>query len=87
MLVAQGNLTEALKSYRESLAIRGSLDLSVSHMRIADVASKSNDKATARTEFSAAREISARLAVLSPDNANWKNDLAWIDRQLAALGR
>ena len=40
-----------------------------------------------RAELSAAREISARLAALSPDNATWKDDLAFIDAQLAALGR
>ena len=56
-------------------------------MKVADVASKSGDKATARVELAAAREISARLAKLSPDNVVWKKDLAWIDAQLAALGR
>ena len=62
-------------------------DLSVSHMRIADVARKSGDATTARAEFAAAREISARLAALSPDNADWKADLAYIDEQLAGLGK
>ena len=99
VLVAQGDLTGALKAYRDSLAIRDRLarsdpgnagwqrDLSVSQMKVADVASKSGDKATARVELAAAREISARLAKLSPDNVVWKKDLAWIDAQLAALGR
>jgi hypothetical protein len=55
-------------------------------MRLADVYIRSGDKATARTELTAAREISARLAALSPDNATWKNDLTWIDGTLADLG-
>ena len=41
----------------------------------------------ARAEFAAAREASARLAALSPDNAASKNDLAWIDAQVVGLGQ
>ena len=54
-------------------------------MKLATVAAKSGDKTTARAEFIVAREISARLAALSPDNADWKHDLAFIDTQIAAL--
>ena len=27
----------------------------------------------------------ARLTILSPDNATWKNDLAWFDGQIEEL--
>jgi hypothetical protein len=28
-----------------------------------------------------------RMTSLSPDNAEWKRDLAWFDRQIAELAR
>ena len=60
---------------------------STARAKLANAARKSGDAATAHAEFAAARDISARLAALSQDNADWKNDLAWIDAQLAGLGK
>ena len=33
------------------------------------------------------RAIMLRMTSLSPDNAVWKRDLAWFDRQIAGLAR
>ena len=33
----------------------------------------------------AGKAIMDRLVKLSPDNAGWKRDLAWLDQQIAAL--
>src|SRR5271165_5962487 len=45
------------------------------------------DNGEAREALEAGRAIMTRLVALSPDNAGWKKDLAWFDRQLAALKR
>jgi hypothetical protein len=46
---------------------------------------QSGDSAKARDYLRRGREIMAHLTKLSPDNAQWKQDLAWFDRQIAEL--
>jgi tetratricopeptide (TPR) repeat protein len=96
VLVAQGNLPEALKSYRDGLAIADRLakadpgnagwqrDLSVSYAKLADVSKRSGETATALDMLQQGRAIIVRLTTLSPDNAVWKRDLARFDRQITA---
>jgi hypothetical protein len=99
VLVAQGNLPEALKSHRDGLAMMDPLaksnpgnalwqhDLSVSYWKLAGAFRKAGDKAMALDALRQGRAIMVRLTSLSPDNAAWKRDLAWIDGQIAELGR
>jgi tetratricopeptide (TPR) repeat protein len=97
VLVAQGNLPEALKTYQAGLAIRDRLsksdpgnagwqrDLAVSFSKLADVHKQLGEKAKARDYLRQGQAILARLTKLSPDNAEWKSDLAWFDGQIAVL--
>jgi hypothetical protein len=99
MLVVQGNLPEALKSYRDDLAIADRLakadpgnagwqrDLSVSYTRLAYVLRKAGDTTKALDALRQGRAIMVRMTSLSPDNAVWKRDLAWFDGQIAELAR
>jgi hypothetical protein len=99
VLVAQGNLREALKSFRDRLAIADRLakadpgdalwqrDLSVSYSRLADAFRKAGDKTKALDSLRQGRAIMVRMTSLSPDNAVWKRDLAWFDRQIVELAR
>ena len=97
MLVAQGDLAGALKSYRDSLAIRDRLaksdpnnarwqsDLAESYAKLADVYRRSNDRNNALAALQQGKAIMDRLVKLSPNNARWKYNLAWFDEQIAAL--
>ena len=97
VLEAQGNLPEALKSFREGLAIAerlasadpGNADwqrgLAVSHAHLADVYRRSNDPDNALAALRQGQAVMKRVVKLSPDNAGWKNDLGWFDEQIAAL--
>ena len=97
MLVAQGNLAEALKSYRDSLAIADRLakadpsnatwqrDLAISHGRVAMVLAEQGEAARALNELREGRAIIARLKEQSPDNATLPDDLAWFDAEIAKL--
>ena len=99
MLVAQGNLPEALKSYRDGLAIADRLakadpgnagwqrDLSMSYSKLAGAFRKAGDNAMALDALRQGRAIMLRMTSLSPDNAAWKRDLAWFDGQIAELAR
>jgi hypothetical protein len=99
VLVAQGNLAEALKSFRDGLAIRARLaqadpgnagwqrDLAVSHAKLASVFRKEGENAKALDALRRGRAIMARMTALSPDNAVWKRDLAWFDEQIAEMAR
>ena len=99
MLVAQGNLAEALKSFRASHDIFGRLaqadpgnagwqrDLAVSHAKLASVFRKEGENAKALDALRRGRAIMARMTALSPDNAVWKRDLAWFDEQIAEMAR
>ena len=97
VLVAQGNLPEAEKTYRDSLAIRDRLaksdpgnagwqrDLSVSFAKLAGVSRKMGASADALSALQQGRAIIVRMTNLSPDNAVWKNDLAWFDEQIKQM--
>jgi hypothetical protein len=99
VLVDQGNLPEALKSFRDGHDIRDRLakadpgnaswqrDLSVSYSKLADAFRKAGDKAMALDALRQGRAIMVRLTSLSPDNTVWKRDLAWFDGQIAELAR
>ena len=94
VLVAQGNLTEALKSYRDSRAIFDTLtssdpgnagwqrDLSVSFAKIGNVLRTMNASAEALGTLRQGQAIMVRLTTMSPDNAIWQRDLAWFNQQL-----
>ena len=97
VLVAQGNLPEALKSYRDSLAIRdrlaksdpgnagGQHDRSVSFAKLAVVQQKMSAPAEALSSLRQGQEIIARMMQISPDNETWQNDLAWFNDQIAQM--
>ena len=99
VLVDQGNLPEALKAYRDDLAIADRLakadpgnaswqrDLSVSYGKLGVAFRKAGDKAKALDALRQGRAIMVRLTSLSPDNAVWKRDLARFDREIAELKR
>jgi tetratricopeptide (TPR) repeat protein len=97
VLVAQGKLDEALKAYRDSLAIRERLasadrsntlwqrDLAVSHSKLASIHERQSRIADALQELTKARDIMSALVAIAPSNVQWKNDLAWFERQIARL--
>ena len=97
--MAQGDIFQAKNAYAESLSTAERLvlsdasnvnwqrNLSLSHMRSASLAKSSGDISTAFNELNAAKQIGVRLSVLSPNDSGVKSDLAWIDGQLAELGR
>jgi hypothetical protein len=97
VLVAQGNLPEALNSFRDRHAIAERLakadpgnagwqrDLSVSYRKLATAYRKAAEPAKAREVLTAGRAISARLVAQFPDWSQWKQDLAWFDQQIAEL--
>jgi hypothetical protein len=97
--VAQGDLKAALKSYSDSLAIRERLaksdpgsagwqrDLSVSYKNLAKAYRKSNETAKARDALAVGRAIVGKLVEQHPDQAQWKQDLAWFDAQIAEQGK
>jgi hypothetical protein len=99
VLVAQGNLPEALKSFHDEFAIRDRLvksdpgnadwqrNLSVTYAKLADVFKRSGETATALDMLQQGRAIMARLTTLSPDNAVWRRDLARFDGQISELVR
>ena len=99
VLVAQGSLPEALKAYRDGLAIRDRLaradpgnagwqrDLSVSYSKIGAIFRKTGDRTNAMKALEQGQTIMVRLTQASPDNARWKQDLIWFDKEIAELGR
>ena len=88
MLVAQGNLPEALKSFRDGLAISDRLaqadpgnagwqrDLSVSYDRVGDVLVAQGNLPEALKSFRDGLAIRDRLAQADPGNAGWQRDLS-----------
>jgi tetratricopeptide (TPR) repeat protein len=86
--VAQGDLAGALKSYRDSLAIRDPLaqsdprnagwqrDLSVSYDRVGDVQLAQGDLAGALKSYRDDLAIADRLARSDPGNTGWQRDLS-----------
>jgi MFS family permease len=63
------------------------LSLAVSYSKIAGLLRQQGDNAQALDSLKQGRAIIVRLTALSPTNATWKSDLAWFDRQIAALAR
>jgi hypothetical protein len=53
-------------------------------MGFADVYRRSNDRDKALAALRQGQAIMARLVKLSPDNAQWKDGLAWFDAKLEA---
>ena len=95
--MAQGNLPEALKSYRDSLAIRERLAKSDPQQHGLATRSRrelfkarrtyivvSNDRGDVLAALRQGQAIMDRLTKLWPDNADWKNELAWFENQIAA---
>ena len=88
VLVAQGNLPEALKSFRDGLAIADRLakadpgnagwqrDLSVSYNKIGDVLVAQGNLPEALKSFRDGLAIGDRLAKADPGNAGWQRDLS-----------
>jgi tetratricopeptide (TPR) repeat protein len=97
--LAQGDLAGALKSYRDSLAIRDRLaqsdpgnagwqrDLSVSHAKVADALGKMGNGAEALAALRRGHAIMLRMTALSPDNVQWKRDLHRFASQIAGLSQ
>ena len=82
ILTAQGNLPEALKSYQAGFAIMDPLSKS-------DPGNAGWQSAPmkARETFNSGRAIIARLVAHYPNWSLWQQQLAWFDRQIAALGK
>ena len=95
--VAQGNLPEAFKFYRDSLAIVDRLaktdpgnagwqrDLAVSYGRVATVERRLNAREEAVRKFRLGRGIIEHLAQRSPNNTVLAKDLAWFNGCIADL--
>ena len=62
-------------------------DLSVSYANIGGTYRKLNDTAKAREALAAGRAIIGKLVEQHPDQTQWKQDMAWIDVQIAELGK
>jgi tetratricopeptide (TPR) repeat protein len=88
VLLAQGDLAGALKSYRDSLAIFEKLskqdpgnagwqrDLSVSYDSVGDVQSAQGDLASALKSYRDSLAICEKLSKQDPGNAGWQRDLS-----------
>jgi tetratricopeptide (TPR) repeat protein len=88
VLVVQGNLTEALKTFRDSLTIADRLakadpgnadwqrNLSIPDERIGDVLVAQGKLAEALASYQDCLDIRERLANADPGNASWQRDLS-----------
>jgi tetratricopeptide (TPR) repeat protein len=88
ILMSRGDLSGALKNYRESVAIADSLaksdpgnadwqrDLSVSFNKIGDVQVAQGDLSGALKGYGEGLAIADRLAKSDPGNADWQRDLS-----------
>ena len=97
LLTAQGNLSEALKSYRDSLAITEklaaadpsnaswALDLAEQFAKIGKVRSEMRMRDDALNSFQKAISIVDRLAELDPTNANWIRNQKTIQNEISRL--
>ncbi len=96
--LAQENLPAALATCQAALAIFERLaqkdpanadwqaDFALAYGKLAIVYEKMGDNANARQALSKGRAILASLVANSPSQ-QWKEDLAWFDQQIAALGK
>ena len=87
-LIAQGTLAEALKSYRDALAIADRLtkvdpenagwqhDLSLSYSKVGDVLMTQGNFAEAQKSYQDSLAVADRLAKVAPQNAYLQRDLA-----------
>ncbi len=99
MLTDQGNLPEALKAYRDSLAIRERLakadpanaglqrDLSVAYDKVGDVLKAQGDLTEALKAYRDGLAIRERLAKADPGNAGWQRDLSVSYKKVAMCSR
>ena len=95
VLKAQAKLDEALKAYRDSLAINERLaaadpsnagwqrDLSVSYNKVGNVLRAQGDLAGALASYRASLAIRQRLVSVSPNNKQFRDDLNFV---LEAIG-
>jgi tetratricopeptide (TPR) repeat protein len=95
--VAQGNLTEALKSFRDGHIIRKRLakadpnnagwqrDLAVSYDRFGNVQMTQGDLTEALKSFRDGLAIRERLAKADPNNAGWQRDLQYSVGRIGSL--
>ena len=93
VLLAEGNLDNALKSYRVALAIRERLtaadpgntqwqrDLSISYNKVADVLTTQGQLDDALKAYQSALAIRIRLVAADRSNAQWQRDF------LTSVGR
>jgi hypothetical protein len=97
VLEEQGNLDEALKSFRQGLAISerlsladpGNVDLqrsvAVSQGHLAEMFRRSNDHNNALAALRLGQAAMERVVMRAPDNAGWKKDLDWFKEQIETL--
>ena len=95
--MAQGNLAEALKSYRDGLVVADRLakanpgnadwqrDLAISQGRVGVLLAKQGDAAHALDMLQQGRAVVARLVQQLPTNAQLSKDLAAFDDNIAKL--
>jgi tetratricopeptide (TPR) repeat protein len=102
VLLAQGKLTEALRAYRDGLAVReqlanadptkaaGQRDLSVSYNKVGDLQMAEGNMGEALKSYNEELAIGAQLAKADPTNTAWQRDLSVsfdrIGKLLAAQG-
>ncbi len=97
VLVDQGNLPDALKSYRGSLGIAGRLakadpnnagwqrDLSVSYEKVGDVLVAQGNLTGALESYRGSLGIAGRLAKADPNNAGWQYDLGISNERIGGV--
>ena len=91
---------EALTAFRNSLTIRERLvevdpsnagwqhDVALAYQPlILGYLFITHEKEKAGRLLTVGRKIMQQLHSLSPDNSRWKKDLAWYEKQMAALGK
>ena len=92
-LMAQGNLAQALKWYREGLAVElagadrlakanpenaaWQHNLSLSYSRVGDVLMAQGNLAEALKSYQDGLTVAGRLAKSDPENAGWQGTPAW----------
>ena len=99
VLLGQGNLSDALESYRQAMAVSERLalsdpsntgwqrDLSVSFNKIGDVLSGQGNLGDALEYYRQSMAVRKRLALSDPSNAAWQRDLVVSHFNLASIAR
>jgi hypothetical protein len=95
----QGDLATALQFYRDDCAIaerlakaepedlRAQRDLAGSYVKLGSTLAKAGQRDEARQRLTAGRTILATMVEQHPERAQWKDDLASLDRDIAGLDR